>query len=280
MAGFTKAETDETYLSLVRPYLGKAQLGMFLNAKRYREKNIDIAQEAGLDFLRCGVDAGECQVAFEPIKAIKSRGMKAFYSAMKGYLLPPNKLAEEARQLVDLGLDVFTIMDSAGTMTPDDVARYTDALVKAVDIPIAFHGHNNMSLALANALSAYKSGASIIDCGLMGMARSAGNVPTEVCAAYMQRQGKMQEIDLYALLDCIDKISPILKQRYDYQNPISPFDLILGISGAHSSFSRLFNSIAAETSVPLYQLIVEVSKENRKNPDEKLIRTVAQRLKA
>lgn len=280
VAGFTQAETDERYLSIVKPYLGKSKIGMFLNAKRYQEKNIDVAKDAGLDFLRCGVDAGDCQVGFEPIKAIKKRGMEAFYSAMKAYLLTPEELAEEAKQLEDVGLDEFTIMDSAGTMVPDEVSRYTEALVKAVKIPIAFHGHNNLALSAANAMAAYESGAAILDCGLMGMARSAGNMPTEACAAMMQRKGVMEDVDLYGLLNCIDRLAPVMKERYDYHNPIPPFDLILGISGAHSSFGKLFRRVADEEKVSLYKLIVEVSNQNRKDPDEKLIRAVAAQIKS
>ena len=90
----------------------------------------------------------------------------------------------------------------------------------------------------------------------------------------------MAEVDLYALLECIDKIAPAMKERYDYHNPIPPFDLILGLSGAHSSFGKLFRTVAAETGVSLYKLIVEVSKENRKNPGEEFIRAAAQRIKA
>ena len=279
VAGFTQAETDATYLELAKPYLDKATIGMFLNCKRYREHNMDIAKDAGLHFLRCGVDAGECHVAFEPIKAIKARGMQAYYSAMKAYLLTPEELAEEAKRLVDVGLDQFTIMDSAGTMMPDEVSRYTEALVKAVNIPIAFHGHNNLALSAANAMAAYQSGATMLDCGLMGMARSAGNLPTEACVAMMQRRGEMMDIDLYAMLDCVSELGAIMKERYDYNNPIPPFDLILGVSGAHSSFSKTFKAVAAEENVNLLKLIVEVSKLNRKNPNEELMRTVAQQMK-
>lgn len=278
VAGFTQAETDAVYLELVKPYLDKSEIGMFLNAKRYREHNMDIAKEAGLHFLRCGADAGDHKIALEPIKAIKARGMKAYYSAMKAYLLSPEELAEEAKQLEAAGLDMFTVMDSAGTMMPDEAARYTEVLANAVKIPIAFHGHNNLALSAANALAAAQNGASILDCGLMGMARSAGNLPTEACVAMMQRKGELQDIDLYPLLDCVDQVGAIMKERYDYHNPIPPFDLILGLSGTHSSFSKFFKTVAKETGVSLYRLIVEVSKYDRKSPSEDLIRRAAKEL--
>ena len=36
VAGFTEAETDQTYLDIARKYMGRgSDLGMFLNAKRY-----------------------------------------------------------------------------------------------------------------------------------------------------------------------------------------------------------------------------------------------------
>ena len=73
VAGFTAAETDQTYLDIGRKYVGRgSQLGMFLNAKRYREKNVPLAKEAGLSFLRVGADAGDGDIALQAIRDIKA----------------------------------------------------------------------------------------------------------------------------------------------------------------------------------------------------------------
>lgn len=61
VAGFTNALTDMEYLDLVQPYLGKSEIGMFLNAKRFREPNVELAASKGMKFLRCGADAGGCE---------------------------------------------------------------------------------------------------------------------------------------------------------------------------------------------------------------------------
>ncbi len=278
VAGFTNALTDTEYLELIKPYLGKAEIGMFLNAKRYREAYIELGAGHGLNFLRCGADTGDAKISVAPVKAIKKYGMKAYYSAMKAYLLSPEELAEEAKFLEDCGLDQFTIMDSAGTMLPDDVARASEACVKAVKIPVAFHCHNNLGLSAANALAAYENGVEILDCGLMGMARSAGNMPTEAAVAVMQKYGEFKEIDLYSMLNGIDtRLMPAM-EKHQYHNSIPPYDLVLGISGAHSSFGKLFKTVASEANVDLYRLIVEVSRKNRKNPSEELIRETAREL--
>lgn len=281
VAGFTNALTDTEYLELVQPYLEKATIGMFLNAKRYRESYVELAAARGLKFLRCGADAGDARkISAEPVKVIKKNGLKAYYSAMKAYLLSPGELAEEARFLENCGLDQFTIMDSAGTMLPDDVARAVEACANAVRIPVAFHCHNNLGLSAANALAACENGAQILDCGLMGMARSAGNLPTEAAAAILMRRGQLSDIDLFAMLNGIDKRLMPAMEKHQYHNPIPPYDLVLGISGAHSSFGKLFRTVAAEEGVDLYRLILEVSRKNRKNPDEALMRETARSLRA
>ena len=280
VAGFTDAETDQTYLDIAKKYLDRgSELGMFLNAKRYREKNVALAKENGLSFLQVGADAGDGGISLPAIRDIKNAGLKAFYSAMKAYLLTPRQLAEEAKKLEDAGLDEITIMDSAGTMLPGQVAEYTRTLTQAVSIPVAFHCHNNLGLSAANAVAAYENGAAILDCGLMGMARSAGNLATEMCVAIMQRYGQMKEIDLYGMLDFIDKRLQPAMDTHNYHNPVTPLDLVLGLSGCHSSFMKKFKAAAQEYQVNLYRLIVEVSAVDQKAPSDELIAKTAATLK-
>lgn len=279
VAGFTSAETDQTYLTIGQKYLNRgSKLGMFLNAKRYREKSVVCAQEGGLSFLRVGADAGDADIALQAISDIKAAGLSAFYSVMKAYLLTPVQLAEEGQKLQDAGLDQITIMDSAGTMLPQEVAEYTEQLVKAVSIPVAFHGHNNLGLSAANAVSAYQHGAAILDCGLMGMARSAGNLATELCVALMQRFGEMKDIDFYQMLGFIEhRLQPAMAE-HAFHNPISPLDLTLGLTGCHSSFVKTFQEISTKKQVNLYKLIAEVSAIDKKSPSRELIAQVADQL--
>ena len=210
---------------------------------------------------------------------VRKAGLEAKFSLMKAYVSTPAELAEEAKMLESFGAQAITIMDSAGYMFPDQAAAYTDALVHAVSVPVGFHGHSNMGLAIANALAAEKAGASFIDCGLMGMARSAGNIQTEVAIAAFQREGKAAEYPLYTLLDFInEKLMPAMEKE-GYHNPLKPIDLILGMSGCHSSFVPVYKEVAAAKGVNLYELIVETSRINRKNPDRALMEKVADSLK-
>ena len=60
---------DEMLLEIAKKYLDRgSELGMFLNAKRYREKNVTLAKESGLSFLRVGADAGDADIAVQAVK--------------------------------------------------------------------------------------------------------------------------------------------------------------------------------------------------------------------
>lgn len=271
--------TDVEYLELIQPYLSQAEIGMFIGVKNVNRKNIELAAKYGLKFLRIGENAGDGKNACDAIKLVKEYGMKCRYSLMKGYILSADELAEEAKMLADCGLDEITIMDSAGTMMPNQVKEYVSKMVAKINIPVAFHGHNNLGLSSANALAAAEAGATVFDSGLMGMARSAGNCATEVAVSVFQRLGEMQYVDFYTLLDFIDNELAPAMEKYNFKNPISPVDLVYGLAGCHSSFEKLFATVAKEKNVSLYKLIVKVSEIDQKAPSRELIEKIADGLK-
>ena len=271
--------TDVEYLELIQPYLSKAEIGMFFGYKNVNEANVALAKKYGLKFLRVGANAGDGAGACEGIRLVKAAGIKCRYSLMKAYVLTAEELAKEAKMLADCGLDEITIMDSAGTMTPHQVTEYVKALTAAVDIPVAFHGHNNLGLSVANAIAAMEAGATVFDCGLLGMARSAGNCATELAAATLKREGYLPEVDLFGLLHYLeDDLIPTMKP-YHYHVAIAPVELMLGLSGCHSSFLPMFRKVAQEEGVSLLKLIAEASTIDRKAPSESLLRDVAKKLK-
>lgn len=267
--------TDEEYLEAIQPYVDRAEIGMFCGWKNGTEENVSLAAKYHLNFLRVGANAGDGAMAVDAIKRVKDKGLVCRYSMMKAYVLTADEAAQEAKLLEEAGLDEITIMDSAGTMMPDEVREYTEKMAASVRIPVAFHGHNNLGLSVANALAAYEGGAKVFDCGMLGMARSAGNCATELVVAAFQRKGLLSDVDLHALLEFEEeKLIPAMK-KYDYPVAVKPLDLILGISGTHSSFVNTFKEVAKERGVSLYKLIMETSKVNRKNPTRKLMEEVA-----
>ena len=271
--------TDREYLELAAPFMDRAELGMFLNAGRYRAENVALAARSGLRFLRIGAEPGRYALTCPIIEEVKRQGLRAEYSLMKAYLVPPEEAAAECRRLEEAGLDGLTVMDSAGCMKPGEVAAYFDILTSALGIPVLFHGHSNLGLAPATALAALDHGAAGADCGLLGMARSAGNIPTELMAALMQQRGELEEVDFFGLMRFLEEeLVPAMEAR-GFRPALAPLDLILGLSGTHSSFLGAFRKVAEEEGVSLMRLIVETARLNRRNPSEAQMREAAGRLK-
>lgn len=271
--------TDLEYMQAVAPFAKKGKLGMFLLAAKATEERVRQAAENGIHFLRVGAAAGDGKASVPAVKMVKAAGLYCRYSLMKAYICTPEELAAEAKLLEEAGVDSITIMDSAGTMLPEETAGYVEAMKESVTIPIGFHGHSNLGMAQANALAAVEAGAEEIDCGLLGMARSAGNCATELAIASFQRKKMLEGVNFYQLLDYLDRDLIPAMAAYGYQPAVKPLDLVLGLSGCHSSFVGLFQQAAEEAGISLYQLIVEVSKKDRKKPDMALIQETAAALR-
>ena len=271
--------SDEEYLDLALPYKNQAELGMFLQAKYATEKSVKMAAKKELNFLRIGANAGEASQAELAIRMVREYGIVPRYSLMKAYVLSPRELAQEAVKIAACGAKGITIMDSAGYMLPSQVTEYVKAVAKAVEIPVGFHGHNNLGLAVANAIAAVDAGAVSIDCGLMGMARSAGNIPTEATIVVFQRLAVATEVDYYGLLSFIDDELAPQMLAYGYQSAIKPEELVLGFAGCHSHFMPVFKDVAAVKKVNLYKLIELVSSQNKNAPSKELIEQTAEVLR-
>ena len=82
----------------------------------------------------------------------------------------------------------MNLADSAGYLTEDGVKARISVLTEKLCIPVGFHAHNNLGLAIANSLAAISEGASYIDGSLRGLGAGAGNAQIEVLQAVLQRQ--------------------------------------------------------------------------------------------
>ena len=107
-----------------------------------------------------------------------------------------------------------------------------DYCTRLSDLPFGFHGHNNLGLANANAFIAKENGASVVDCSLLGLGRSAGNTSTEEFIAINQNMGELEYIDLLGLIDLSEKY---VRQHLNNIHR-QPLDLICGLVGFHSSY--------------------------------------------
>ncbi len=89
---------------------------------------------------------------------------------------------------VDAGATTVNIPDTVGFMTPDDYAERIAHVVQAVDgrAAVSVHTHDDLGLAVANAIAALHAGARQIECALNGVGERAGNCSLEEVVAIMK----------------------------------------------------------------------------------------------
>ena len=68
---------------------------------------------------------------------------------MKTYAAKPEEVGRLARIVAEYGADIVCVVDSAGGMLPEDIDAYFAGIRAESSIPIGFHGHNNLGLAIA-----------------------------------------------------------------------------------------------------------------------------------
>lgn len=259
--------SDEEHLKAASQAVKDAKWGMFFIPGIGRAEDIELAAKYNMDFIRIGTNVTESELAKPFIELAKSLGMFVCFNAMKSYAVAPEDFAEVAKQTQSWGADMVYIVDSAGTMLPEDIAAFIEAIQAVCDVPIGFHGHDNLSMGMANTLQAIESGAAIIDSSLRGMGRSAGNVITEALLAIMQRRDYVKDIDLKATMDIsAGLIAPLVPGR-----GLDTMAITAGLAGFHSSFTAKVKSYAEKFDIDVRDLIVRLCEQNRVDAPDDLL---------
>lgn len=230
--------------------------------------------DAGLQFVRIGVNVDQYALSKDFVELGKKLGLLVCTNYMKSYVLPPKEFAKLAKISEDYGSDLVYLVDSAGGMLPEDVKAYIEAIKSAAKLPIGFHGHNNIQMAIANSLAALEAGATLVDTTLLGMGRSSGNAQTEILIPLIQRKfKKCMKTDPIMLLDLGERvIAPILKNRWENTEKT-----ILGLSQVHSMYADKIRTAAQQRGKLFYSVVKEVGELDRINLSDKVLEKAIER---
>jgi 4-hydroxy-2-oxovalerate aldolase len=268
--------TDEEYMRAASEACEDALWGMFCIPGIASLDDVRLAGKYGMDFIRIGTNITEVKESREFVQVAKEEDMFVTSNYMKSYARSPDIFAEKAVQSESYGADMVYIVDSAGGMLPETVKDYLFAVKENTDIPVGFHGHDNLGLAVANSLIMADAGAFVIDTSLQGLGRSAGNSSTEKTVAVLEKKGYNTEIDFLKLLRTGQKfVSPI---RSDPSQ--MPLDVVAGKEEFHSSHMSKIIHAAYEYDVDPAELIYEVCRKNKIYAPEELVEEFASNINA
>jgi 4-hydroxy-2-oxovalerate aldolase len=273
VTGLSK-ESDEAYIKGAKSVGKNSKVGVFFIPGIGSLDDIRMAADLGVDFIRIGVNINRYSDMLSAAKLVKERGLWVSFNLMKSYAVKSYEFMQIVKSIDNWGLaDAIYLVDSAGCMTPDEVFNYITLTREHVVTPLGFHGHNNLSLAVANSLSAVRAGATFVDSSILGMGRSAGNAQTEVLTYLLSKEGFLSKaFDQYKLYDFADKmIAPLMPSKQGLNGDA----IHIGVSKFHTSYLPMINEFAEKFDVDKRKLIKEVSDVNCLDPGRELVRQIS-----
>jgi 4-hydroxy-2-oxovalerate aldolase len=266
---------DLEVIQRTRESVSDGRIGAFFIPGIGTEADLREAAAAGLDFIRVGQNADEIEDALPFLELARELGLEPFLNFMKTYGISPEQFAHHAVQAADRGAAGVYVVDSAGGMLPTEVSAYVRATREATTLPVGFHGHSNLHLAVANSVAAWEAGATFVDTSVYGIGRSSGNVPTEVMAAVFERLGVDCGIDA---MDIIDIAESYLLPLAEHLHPHTMTAVALGYGRFHSAFLPRALQAAEEADVNPYRLIVELGRQDMMRLPDRLLNETVTRL--
>jgi len=271
--GFSKHD-EEAYLRAVVPKMTRAKISALLLPGIGTVDELRMAVDCGVSTLRVATHCTEADISRQHIEASRKLDLDTVGFLMMAHMIPPEALLEQALLMASYGAGCVYCTDSAGYMLPDDVSARIGALREGLpdEVEVGFHGHHNLGMGVANSLAAIAAGARRVDGSAAGLGAGAGNTPTEVLVAVLDRMGATHGIDLYAIMDVAeDLVVPLTEApvRVDREA------LILGYAGVYSSFLLFAQRAGLRYGVSPRDILVELGRRKTVGGQEDMIEDVA-----
>ena len=266
------AESDEVLLAAARDSLQNVKLAVhaipgFATVKR----DLTPAVELGVDIFRVATHVSEASLAQKHIEYLAGRGVTVHGVLMMSHMTDMTGLVEQAALMQGYGASAVILMDSAGHFLPSDVLSRISVLRDEVGLNVGFHAHNNMGMAVANAMEAVRAGASIVDGAAMGLGAGSGNAQMECIVANQQRQDAS-----HASMDQILAISQLVEAAFPTQLPRTNASSIeSGEAGVFSGYAPQVAEVSDEFGISTQELWAELGKRRLVAGQESMIREIA-----
>ena len=272
---FKAVATDIAYMRAAASSICKAKWGMFCIPGVATLSDVRMAADNGMNFIRIGSDLNNVDDAIEFIDLAKRLGLEVFVNFMKSYVVSPELFSEVSTKVVDRGIEMVYLVDSAGSMLPEELKKYIHVFYdKHPKVELGFHGHNNLGLSIYNSLVCVQEGVKLIDTTIQGYGRGAGNTPIEEFLSVLSRCDIATKINYLDLLNFSEEITSYVSRNVAW----STLDVVSGFSGFHSSYMPKILKLAKEYSLDPKEIIINLCKIDRSEAPDALLEEIAKNL--
>ena len=145
--------------------------------------------ESPVDLIRVATYLHQIPTAVDMIEDAKSKG----YEVSCNIMAISNAQESDVKVALDIlgqsPVDVFYIVDSFGSLYPEQIARISDMYLDFAakyNKKVGIHAHNNQQLAFANTIEAVGDGVDWLDATYASMGRGAGNCAMELLLGFLK----------------------------------------------------------------------------------------------
>lgn len=168
--------------------------------------------DSPVDLVRVATYLNTIPAAVDMIEDAKRKG----YEVSCNIMAISNGQESDLRVALDIlgktPVDVFYIVDSYGSLYPEQIARIADIYKEFADKygkQLGIHAHNNQQLAFANTIEAVGDGVDWLDATYSGMGRGAGNCAMELLLGLLRNP----KYNIYYVIEFIEKYMNKLKEE-------------------------------------------------------------------
>lgn len=153
------------------------------------KKDIIDKKDSVIDLIRVATYINTIPAAVEMIEYCHEKGYETSVNLMAVSTTNTKDIEQALELLGQSNVDVIYLVDSYGSLYPEQVRELTDMYVKVAEKygkTVGIHAHNNQQMAFANTIEAASYGASYLDATMMGMGRGAGNCVLEGLLGFLK----------------------------------------------------------------------------------------------
>ena len=219
----------------------------------YKE-DIRPKNESPVDLVRIATYIHTIPQAIDMIEDAAAKGYETTVNIMAISQAQEGDIAVALDMLGQTPVNTFYIVDSYGSIYPEEMTRVADMYLEAANKygkKVGIHAHNNQQLAFANTIECCGCGVDYLDATYSGMGRGAGNCYIESLIGFLHNP----KYNLYPVIQFIENYINPLKEEgvtwgYDMQY------LFTGLLNRHPKSAIDYTKAGSKDLTELYNEII------------------------
>lgn len=221
----------------------------------YKE-DIHERAESPVDLIRVATYVHQMPTAIDMIEDAHKKGYETSCNIMALSTVQENDIRAALDMVGQSSVDVIYIVDSYGSIYPEEMARICDLygeFAAKYNKKLGIHAHDNQKLAFANTIECVGDNVDYLDATYLSMGRGAGNCAMELLLGFL----KNPKYNEYPVLEFIEKHMMPMKE----QGVVWGYDLEYLLTGLFNQHPRTAIAYSKEKRKDITEYFKELTSQ-------------------